>query len=236
MGRSGGAERRSDTELRAIYDQDYVDQYDPHAVVRMQRMLPLFRLTGGEAVADFGCGNGVLLQLISRSVREYVGVDFSEAFVKAAEKRRDAAGIHNGRFVCRDILAFCAEHPNRFDAAFALDFSEHLYDDQFLAIFRAIYGALKPGAHLYLHTPNGDYFLERLRHRGVLRQIEGHVAVRSPRENEALLASCGFTSIEIEYLPHYLSVPAAFHFLGSWPLIGRAFRARLFITCRKPSA
>ena len=54
--------RHTDEDLRAIYDQSYVDQYDPHAVPRMRRMLPFFDLSSDDVVADFGCGNGVLLE------------------------------------------------------------------------------------------------------------------------------------------------------------------------------
>src|SRR4051794_24338915 len=169
------ARRHTEDELRAIYDQSYVDQYDPHAVPRIRRMLPFFELSGDEVVADFGCGNAVLLDIIGDRVREYVGVDFSEAFVRAAERRLDARRAGNATFYCEDIVAFCARHPNRFDAAFALDFSEHLYDEQFLSIFGAIHGSLKPGAPLYLHTPNAEYFMERLKERGILTQVEGHV-------------------------------------------------------------
>jgi 2-polyprenyl-6-hydroxyphenyl methylase/3-demethylubiquinone-9 3-methyltransferase len=225
--------RLSEEQLRAIYDQRYVDQYDPHAVQRMRRMLPLFGLSGREVVADFGCGNGVLLELIGPLVREYVGVDFSEAFVRAAERRRDALRVRNASFQCSDIVAFCAEHPNQFDAAFALDFSEHIYDDQFLRIFRAIHDALKPGAALFLHTPNGEYFIERLRERGILERIEGHVAVRDAERHRALLAECGFANVRVRYLAHYLPLASRFHGLGALPLVGRYFRARLFLICRK---
>src|SRR6266851_3564459 len=227
------ADRLSEEQLRAIYDQSYVDQYDPHAVPRMRRMLPFFGLSGLEVVADFGCGNGVLLELIGPHVREYVGVDFSEAFVRAAERRRDALRIQHATFQCSDIVAFCAEHPDEFDAAFALDFSEHIYDDQFLRIFSAIHGALKPGAALFLHTPNGEYFIERLRERGILERIEGHVAVRDVESHLALLAACGFTNVHVRYLAHYLKLASRFHGLGALPLVGRYFRARLFLTCRK---
>jgi SAM-dependent methyltransferase len=223
--------RLSEEELRAIYDQSYVDQYDPHAVKRMRRMQPFFELSGHEIVADFGCGNGVLLELIGPRVREYVGVDFSDAFVRAAERRRDARGIQNGTFHCADIVAFCAQHPDQFDAGFALDFSEHIYDDQFVRIFSAIHGALRPGATLYLHTPNREYFVERLRER--LSPVEGHVAVRDARSHQVLLAQCGFADVHVRYLAHYLSAASAFHGLGALPLVGRYFRARLFLTCRK---
>jgi cyclopropane fatty-acyl-phospholipid synthase-like methyltransferase len=184
-------------------------------------------------VADFGCGNGVLLELIAPRVREYVGVDFSREFVEAAERRRSARGIQNGTFQCDDIVAFCARNPSRFDAAFALDFAEHVYDDQFLSIFRGIHGALKSGAQLYLHTPNDEYFMERLRARGVLGQIEGHVAVRNAERYRELLAACGFGEVQVRYLAHYLYPASAFHGLGSLPIVGRYFRARLFLTCRR---
>jgi cyclopropane fatty-acyl-phospholipid synthase-like methyltransferase len=223
--------RQSDDELRAIYGQDYVDIYDPHAVQRMRRMLPLFDLKPDAVVADFGCGNGVLLELIAPRVREYVGVDFSEEFIRAAQERRKAAGITNGTFFCGDIAAFCEANPQRFDAAFALDFSEHIYDDQFVRIFRAIHGSLKLGAPLYIHTPNAEYFMERWKERGILTQVEGHVGVRDARQHQRLLAECGFTDVRVTYLAHYLHVASLFHWLGYLPLVGPLFRARLFLTC-----
>ena len=227
--------RQTEEELRAIYDQSYVDQYDPHAVQRMRRMLPYFHLSKDDVVGDFGCGNGVLLDLVGPRVREYVGVDFSEEFVRAAERRRDAHGIRNATFHCADIVSFCAERPNQFDAAFALDFSEHVYDDQFLRIFGAIHGSLKPGGSLYLHTPNAEYFMERLKERGILTQVEGHVGVRDARTHEMLLAQCGFASVHVRYLAHYLYWASLLHGLGHVPLVGPLFRARLFLTCRKGS-
>jgi len=227
------ADRLSDEELLSIYDQDYVDQYDPHAVARMRRLLPFFDLSADGVVADFGCGNGVLLDLIGARVRQYVGVDFSEAFVRAAEHRRDAHGHRNATYQRADIVAFCERHPNHFDAAFSLDFSEHIYDDQFLRVFSAIHGSLKPGAALYLHTPNAEYFMERLKEWGILTQVEGHVGVRDGRRHQTLLAQCGFANVHVRYIAHYLSFAAKLHALGSLPLVGPLFRARLLLTCRK---
>jgi cyclopropane fatty-acyl-phospholipid synthase-like methyltransferase len=227
------AERLSNEQLRAIYDDEYVAQYDPHAVPRIRRLLPLVPLTGGEAVSDFGCGNGVLLELIAPRVREYVGVDFSDAFVREAERRRMALGIQNGRFEVTDIETFCRRQPGHFDAAFALDFSEHVYDDQFHDIFAAIHGALKPGGRLYIHTPNAEYFMERLKNRGILTQVEGHVGVRDARQHQALLARAGFAEVDVHYPAHYLPLAAKFHALGALPIVGPWFRARLFLICRK---
>ena len=231
MSEKTSTERHSDEQLRAIYDQRYVDMYDPHALARMRRMLPFFELSRDACVADFGCGNGVLLELLSPLVREYVGVDFSEPFIRAADRRRDELGLANGRFECADIPGFCARHPRQFDAAFALDFSEHLYDDEFVRVFGAIHGALKPGAPLYLHTPNAEYFLERLHEWGWLAPVEGHIGVRDAQTHRMLLERCGFAKVDIRYLAHYLFLASTIHFLGDLPLIGRHFRARLFLTC-----
>jgi cyclopropane fatty-acyl-phospholipid synthase-like methyltransferase len=225
----------SDDELLAIYDQQYVDQYDPHAVARLERVLPYVHLRIEDVVADFGCGNGLLAHFVGPRVAQYIGVDFSDAFIRDAERRRRAADLANVEFHRADIIAFCEKTPGRFDAAFAFDFIEHVYDDQLEQLFRAIYESLKPSGLLYLHTPNAEYFMERLRERGMLTQIEGHVAVRGAHAYARLLSECGFRDIEVRYLPHYLKVAGMFHFLGSVPLVGRFFRARLFITCRKPA-
>jgi len=226
-------DRQTDQALRAIYDERYVANYDPHAARRIERMVPLFELTGRPRVADFGCGNGVLLDFIHDRVAEYVGVDFSDAFVREARRRQAARGISNATYYHEDIVAFCAEHQDRFDVAFALDFVEHVYDDQLRTIGRAIWGALKTDGVLHLHTPNGEYFMERLRDRGLLNQIEGHVGVRDAASYEHLFKGCGFVEVQVRYLPHYLRAAAALHGLGALPLIGRHCRARLFITCRK---
>lgn len=224
--------RLTDDELRAIYDEAYAEGYDPHAVPRIDRLLPMCALSPDMVVADFGCGNGVLGERIAHRVARYVGVDFSPSFVRVAERRAAAAGLTNVSFHLGDIPAFCADRPAAFDAAFALDVSEHVYDDGFVALAAAIRGALRPGAPLYLHTPNGAYVLERLRAWGVMSQIEGHVAVRDPAHNERLLREAGFASVDTVIVPHYLPLPARFHPLGRLPGVGPWFQARLFVTAR----
>jgi 2-polyprenyl-3-methyl-5-hydroxy-6-metoxy-1,4-benzoquinol methylase len=225
--------RLSDKELRAIYDQHYVDIYDPHAVRRISRMLPLFELSRDEKVIDVGCGNGVLAELISNHVRQYVGIDFSEPFVQAARRRVCARGIGNATFHSGDIVEFCDHHQREFDAAFALDFVEHIYDDQFLEIGRAVHRSLTPDGVWYIHTPNADYFMERLHHSSLIPQVEGHVAVRDAARYVVLLGQCGFENVRLIYRPHYLRLAGALHSLSVLPFVGRFARARLFLICRK---
>ena len=103
-------------------------------------------------------------------------------------------------------------------------------DNDFLEIYYSIKKSLKEGGQLYIHTPNGDYFLEILKKLGVIKQITGHVGVRNFRQYKDLLTSIGFTELKVEYIPHY-NILGLFHFLSYIPIFGKFFRARLLIVC-----
>jgi cyclopropane fatty-acyl-phospholipid synthase-like methyltransferase len=120
-----------------------------------------------------------------------------------------------------------------FDVATAFDFSEHVDDEDFLHIFSAIRASLKPSGRLLLHTPNLEFFLERLKDWGVLRQFPEHIAVRSPSDHLRLLEDCGFDIqfVRIERIAHY-NMLRVLHPLSRIPVLGRCFAARLFIECR----
>lgn len=218
--------------LRDLYRDDYVASYHDRDGGRLERLLPLMRLDAHMIVADFACGNGLLLELVHDRVRRYHGVDFSSEFIATAKKKQNSLGIGNADFHCRSIADFCAEHPGMFDAAFAMDFAEHVYDNDFLAAARAIRNSLKPGGHFYLHTPNASFLLEILKDRGVLRQFPEHIAVRTAEKTVALLESAGFGEAEVTFLPHYLKSLSWLHWFAAIPLLGRFLRARIFISCR----
>lgn len=217
---------------KQLHSGEYVRMYERKPISRLQRLVPWLRLRGDEDLADFACGNAMLLPLIHDRVRSYHGVDFSQDFIEVARQRAAAAGIVNGTFHCRDIVEFCADHPARFDVATAFDFSEHIDDGDFVRIFSAIRASLKPGGRLLLHTPELDFFMERLKERGVLEQFPEHIAVRTGDGNVALLRQCGFQAeqIRVEHIAHY-NVLRCLHPLRHLPVVGRFFRARLVIEC-----
>lgn len=200
---------------------------------RLENLLKYIKFNKGYNVVEFGCGNGIFGELICRKVRHYTGVDFSEPFVKLARKRHDALGVANSKFVCDDIVKFSDGCQNQYDQAYSMDFTEHIYDDDFLSIFKAIRSTLKEGGELYIHTPNGDSFLELLKKYGVLKQVTGHIGIRNNKEYTNLLRKTGFSKIEVSYLPHYIKLLSVFHFLSYIPIFGKFFRARLFIKCTK---
>jgi 2-polyprenyl-3-methyl-5-hydroxy-6-metoxy-1,4-benzoquinol methylase len=179
-------------------------------------------------VCDFGCGDGLLLPWVGHRVAQYVGVDFSQEFIAAAERRAADLQAGNASFACEDVIAFCAQRPASFDVAFAMDFSEHVPDAEWVAILGAIRSSLKPGGRLYLHTPNADFIVERLKASGVMTQTIGHIAVRNPAQNAALLQRAGFAVRKLDRIGHY-NVLRHLHPISQMPLVGRYFVARLFI-------
>ena len=224
---------KSEEELVKLHSGSYVEMYERKPLSRLQRLVPMMGLQGDERVADFACGNAMLLALISDRIRHYDGVDFSEDFIAAARRRADHAGIRNCSFHCQDILAFCEQNPATFDVATAFDFSEHVYDDDAVRFFSAIRSSLRPGGKLYLHTPNLAFFMERFKDIGIIPQFPEHIAVRDEAANIEMLVRAGFArdGIRCRRIAHYnlLKVLHPFHHL---PLVGDFFAARLFIECR----
>lgn len=212
-----------------FYDDEYIARYLSVPDERVSRLIDLMDINSNDVVADYACGNGILADLIHDKVREYFGVDYSDKFIELAKSRR----YENVNFVCQDIMDFSAIHDNFFDVACAFDFSEHITDNEFTLFFSAMYSSLKDKGKLYLHTPNGRYFLELMKKSGILRQIPGHIEVRSAIEYVHLLEKAGFSRITIQRLPHYLAPMSWIHPLSHLPIVGDLFAARLFICCVK---
>jgi 2-polyprenyl-3-methyl-5-hydroxy-6-metoxy-1,4-benzoquinol methylase len=225
----------SDIEYqKKLHSGAYVQMYEEKPISRIARLVPRLRLRGDEELADFACGNAMLLPLVHKSIAHYHGVDFSEDFIEAAKQRAAKHSVINCTFYCEDIVGFCDAHVGRFDIATAFDFSEHVDDSDFLRIFGAIRRSLKPGGRLFLHTPNLEFFIERLKDKGVIRQFPEHIAVRTAEDNVALLEQSGFASsdIAVDGLAHYESLRIV-HPLRRLPVVGRMFIARLFIECKR---
>lgn len=87
-----------------------------HRTIAVPLMLELLSLKGGERLADFGCGHGILAPPVADLGARYIGVDLSSRLL--AEARRHHA--RHGRFVLGDATQL-PDHklltPGAFDAA-----------------------------------------------------------------------------------------------------------------------
>jgi len=221
----------SHKKLRAIHGEEYVKSFNKSDDGRISRLVNLMKLSENMIVVDFACGNGLLLSCIHKMIKYYYGVDFSENFIEEAKRLQNTRNIENAEFHCNEITDFCNNIEIKFDRAFSLDFSEHVYDRDFIEIARSIRKILKHNGIFYLHTPNKEFFIEILKDRGILRQFPEHIAVRTADEMVELLKEAGYRHINVSYLPHYLPILSYVDSFKFIPIVGKFARARLFIEC-----
>ena len=224
---------RDIAESKALHSGSYVEKFERSPIARVAALAERMDVKKGDVIADFACGNGMLLRVLDGRRGAYHGVDFSEDFIAAAEASARRMHLSDYQFHCRDIVSFCGQHQKSFDIAATLDFSEHVDDETFLQIYRAIRSALRPGGRLYLHTPNRRFFMEALKHHGVLKQFPEHIAVRDAPATIALLEQAGFDRqlICTNHIAHY-NVLKVVHPLRRLPWIGRFFAARIWLEAR----
>ena len=217
-----------------LHSGDYVKVMESLPIHRLGNLLPLMGLSGDQVLVDLACGPGVLARLVHDKVARYEGVDFSPEFVASATGMVERLGIGNARFHCSDVVDYCLAHPQSADVVTAFDFSEHIYDDEFLRIFSAARDLLKPGGTLHVYTPNGSFFYEWMKNHRLAPQFPQHVAVRTEGQNRRLLEQCGFAAGAIECLnPPHFNVFRHLHALSRLPGLGGAFRAKLYFKCSK---
>lgn len=225
---------KSQSELKAMYnDEKYVAKYEAKPLSRLRNLFDFMVLSKQFDAVDYACGNGMILEVVKDHVGSYTGVDYSQGLIDAAIKRKDRLKADNARFFCGDIHEFSRQNKAAFDVAFAMDFSEHVLDEDWFKILESIRASLKQGGVLYIHTPNREYVLEIMKAHGVLKQLPGHIAVRSVEHNEDLLRRAGFQIKRTLLIPHY-NVMRYFHFLSYIPVVGKYFKARIFIEALNP--
>lgn len=217
-----------------LHSGDYVKLLESLPMHRLSRLLPFMDLRPDDTLVDLACGPGTFSHLVHSRVAQYEGVDFSPEFVASAREWVTRLGITNARFHCEDIVSYCASRPDTADVVTAIDFSEHVYDEDFLKMFSAAHGMLKPGGRLYLYTPNLGFFYEWMKGTGLAPQFPQHIAVRDEAWQRRLLQQCGFApeAIRCDFPSHY-NVFRFLHPLSRLPVVGRHFRAKLFFTCVK---
>ncbi len=222
-------------ERKALHGEAYVKRFEQeHSVERISRLVPMMGLSGAEEIVDIGCGNALSLAALNGRIASYAGVDFSEPFIEAAQQRAHSLNVENVEFFCGSAESYAEINASRFDIALALDISEHVYDEEWLLILRAIYKLLKSRGKLFVHTPNLGFFIERMKARNIiLKQFPEHVAVRTMTQNIQLMEQAGFHVRVARALPHYNRL-SFLHPLSYVPKIGRYFEARLFIEAQKP--
>lgn len=159
------------------------------------------RAQAGDRVLDLGCGTGETLGYLPNV--DYLGVDVSEEYIRAAQARFG----ERGRFICRSIHETRVEElgdPASFDLVLANGVLHHLDDRDALHLFALAGEALKPSGRLV--TFDGCFVPGQSRiARYLLRRDRGK-HVRS-EEGYAALARQAFHSVRATIRHDLLRIP-----------------------------
>ena len=220
---------KSEKQLKQLHGDEYVESFNKQSPLRLIRLIDYIKVNSTYSVADYACGNGMLMEFIAPKVKSYTGIDFSEPFIRAANEKKEKLSIKNAEFVCSDIKEFCQLRENIFDVGFAMDFSEHVYNEEWAQILKSIKKSLKQNGKLYLHTPNAEFFLEKMKSKNLIfKQFPEHIAVRTPENNASILRESGFNVEHIWLIPHY-NILKLVHPISYIPGVGKFFKARILI-------
>jgi len=218
-----------------IYDEQYY-QTLPVDSDRIEMLLRHFDLTADDTVCEIGCAAGHFLAAIAGSIKSGIGLDTAAAAIAAANRRKVDNHLDNIEFQQLAAQDFANDDANagQFSYVLLMDVTEHIDDEVLGEVLIAARRLLGEDGKLVIHTPNLSYWLERLKDRGVIKQIYGHIAVRNQVQYLHALTQAGFRQCDAIGLAHYRQpLRSVDLLLRRIPLLGRLFRARLFIVARQ---
>jgi 2-polyprenyl-3-methyl-5-hydroxy-6-metoxy-1,4-benzoquinol methylase len=219
-----------------IYDDRYYLNL-PTDSGRIGSLLALLEFSDEDSVCEIGCAAGDFLAAISPVIQYGIGLDISEPAIRAANTLKDKHGLDNIEFEEISASDFALRDGNsaRFDYVLLLDVTEHIDDATVASVLESARHLLKPSGSLVIHTPNLTYWIEKLKDKGIIKQLRGHIAVRNEDQYRTLIDEAGFGEPLVLGLPHYRQ-PFRFvdQLLSRVPLLGALFRSRLFIVVPLP--
>jgi SAM-dependent methyltransferase len=236
MSARGPAESTSTAPHDANYGRDYYrrELHQDHwfrdnrrkKAMRWQAILRMSQPAPGDVVLDLGCAAGEHSLRLAPLVRQVIGVDSSpDAIALAVERAQDAPNV---TFVRADATRLAEVADASIDKAIAIDFVEHVDDDALARMLDACWRVLRPGGTLAVYTPCATHYVERMKKRDLLlKQIPGHIAVRTPGQFERLLRAHPWRIADRFYLPStYPLFGALDRAFAALPRIGPWFRFR----------
>jgi len=201
-------EKKSTDFYEQRYQQGYMDEWPAETKARIAELLRELDLPAEGEALDFGCGNGVLTEVIRQSLPSWrvYGTDVSHHAVANARKRYPEC-----TFFQADDTRYA---PRKFDLVFSNHVFEHVFnlDD----VFRQMDGRLKPKSCMLHILPCGnagsyEHDLCSLRRDGFdpalgnrfFFEDEGHVRRLTTLEFTRLAQSCGFELASEYYANQY---------------------------------
>lgn len=182
------------------------------------RYLPLIKKYDKSCeILELGCGPGYMLEYLRRvGYKNVKGIDVSPEQVEFASSR----GI---KVEEADVFEYLNRNTGKYDIIIALDFIEHFTIEELIKLSGLIFGSLKQGGMLLLHTPNAQGFFPGRIMYGDLT----HRTFFNPNSLKQLFNMAGFSRIEV-----YETSPAPGNIKGKMNLLAWKF-LRLLLNMMK---
>ncbi|GJQ22599.1 MAG: hypothetical protein HBSAPP01_03890 [Candidatus Brocadia sapporoensis] len=151
------------------YEQGYMDEWPIEKKRKIFEVIQLLQLPAKGEALDFGCGNGVLTEIVRQALPSWkvYGTDISKK------------AIANARIRYPECTFFEANSPEFTQKKFDFIFSNHVFEHVFnlSEVFTQMDGYLKPESSMLHFMPCGnegsyEYNICLLRSDGINRELE----------------------------------------------------------------
>jgi len=150
-------------------------------------------------VLDVGCGNGQLVELLSASGIDALGIDLDTRMVESCREK----GLH---VIQADLFNYLPQQREQFDGIFSSNVIEHFAIKDALQFLQLAFDALRPGGVLLVATPNPESLIVHLHE---FWRDATHVRLYSRSLLEFLFSWAGFQDIEAGANPKTRWTPPA---------------------------
>lgn len=153
---------RDDTPATELTTGNSGSRPAPLAPQRAEAVLTALREIGARAVADVGCGEGMLLRRMQSdpAFTTIIGTDVSAKALAKAERAlnlREASDRQRDRMqLLQSSVTYQDDRIAGLDAIVLMEVIEHVDQERLPALEASVFGAAAPGA-VVVTTPNGEY-------------------------------------------------------------------------------
>lgn len=153
---------------KSTFDQLYIDTFSKEdkeaAATEVEQIIKILEIRKGSKILDLCCGYGRHAILLAKKGYKITGLDFSEPFLKKAQKDTEAAGV-KVNWIRKDMRDIPLE--DMFDAVINMftSFGYFESDADNLKVLKEVSKCLKLGGNFLIDTVNREYIIKNFQNK-----------------------------------------------------------------------